>query len=405
MKKMKKVIALLLAVVLVLGLAACTSGMETKTSASTSAAASSTPAAASTSTAASTSSAASSSAAASGSAAAGKNYTIAMLPKFKGENYFDGCYTGAQKAADELGVTLVYDGPNQSEATNAKQVEILEGFIAAGVDCIIVSPCDAEGIVPTLQKAMAAGIKIITFDADTDKDAREFYVNPATADDIAKGLVEASVKSLKEKGTDGQPCRVGLISGSGLDTNQNEWILAIEKYMAANYSWMTVKCDDSGYLGGDIWTPGSDETAAQNAANEAVALSGNATDGSQLNVIIGTSSMSTPALAAAWNAVAGKKPDVVLTGLATPMGLIDYIQDPDNPLKYGVLWDVNNLGYLAVESAVSLLNGTIDETDGATFASKLGDKTFRVNPDDGGLELLLGDALVFGPDDVGNYNY
>lgn len=335
-----------------------------------------------------------------------EKYTIAMLPKFKGENYFDGCYVGAQKAADELGVKLVYDGPNQSEATNTKQVEILNGFIAAGVDAIIVSPCDSEGIVPTLKEAAAKGIKIATFDSDSNSDVREFYVNAATATDIGRGLVEAAVKDLSVKGYgEDKPCRVALISGSGLDVNQNEWILGIEAYMSEKYPWMTVDCDESGYLGKDIWTPGSDETAAQNAANEAMALAGDAADGSQINCIIGTSSMSTPALAGAWNSIVGKKPDVVITGLATPMGLIDYIQDEENPLKYGVIWNVNDLGYLSVEAMVASLNGTLELKDGAVFKSSLGDKMFKVNEDDGGLELLLGDALVFGPDDVASYNY
>ena len=329
-----------------------------------------------------------------------------MLPKFKGENYFDGCFVGAKKAADELGIELIYDGPNQSEATNTKQVEILNGFIAAGVDAIIVSPCDAEGIVPTLKEVAAKGIKIVTFDADTLSDAREFYVNAATAQDIAKGLVEAAVKDLVPKGFgEDKPCRLALISGSGLDVNQNEWILGIEEYMKENYPWITVDCDECGYLGKDIWTPGSDETAAQNAANESMAKAGGASDGSQINCIIGTSSMSTPALAAAWNSIVGEKPDVVITGLATPMGLADYILDEENPLNYGVLWDVNNLGYLAVEATAAMLDGSLDMSDGAVFKSTLGDKKFIVNEEDKGTELLLGDALVFGPEDVEKYNY
>ena len=378
---MKKLIAMLLALVMVLSLVACSSGQP----------AADAPA----------------DAPAADAPAADEGYTIAMLPKFKGENYFDGCYVGAQKAADELGVTLVYDGPNQSEATNAKQVEILEGFIAAGVDAIVVSPCDAEGIVPTLKKAQDAGIVVTTFDADAPAEARAFYVNAATAADIGKGLVDALAKSLADQGWKDEACRVALISGSGLDTNQNEWILAIEAYMAEAYPWMSVDCDETGYLGGDIWTPGSDETAAQNAANETIALSGNAKDGSQINAVIGTSSMSTPALAAAWNAVVGEKPVVAITGLATPMGLVDYILDDENPMDYGVLWDVNCLGYLAVEATLALLKGEIDvaNADGTAFASNLGEKQFVINADDGGLELLLGDALVFGPDTVENYNY
>lgn len=336
----------------------------------------------------------------------GKSYKIAMLPKFKGENYFDGCYVGAQKAADELGIELIYDGPNQSEATNAKQVEILSGFIAAGVDAIIVSPCDAEGIAPTLKQARDKGIKVVTFDADTINEARDFYVNPAAASDIGIGLVEALIPGLTEKGFGpDKPARMGLISGSGLDTNQNEWILGIQSYLKEKYPWLTLDADESGYIGGDIWTPGSDETAAQNAANEAIAKSGNAADGKQINCIIGTSSMSTPALAAAWNAVVGEKPDVVLTGLATPLGVKDYILDDTNPLNTGVLWDVQNLGYLSVESTKALLDGTIDIENAKTFDSTLGEKAFEINKDDQGLELMLGPALVFNKDNVSDFNY
>lgn len=339
-----------------------------------------------------------------GFASAEGTYKIGMLPKFKGENYFDGCYVGAQKAAEDLGIELVYDGPNQSEATNAKQVEILTGWMSQDFDAIVVSPCDAEGIAPTLKQFQEKGVLVLTFDADAPADARSMYVNAATARDIGVALVDVIANGLTENGFgEDTPARLALISGSGLDVNQNEWILAMEAYLAETYPWITVNCDEVGYLGADIWTPGSDETAAQNAANESIALSGDATDGSQINAIIGTSSMSTPALAAAWDAVAGEKPNVVITGLATPMGIVDYILDEDNPMDYGVLWDVNNLGYLAVEAAVAVLNGTLEVAEG-TFASNLGEKEL-VLAEDGGLELLLGAALTFGPDNVENFNY
>ena len=339
-----------------------------------------------------------------GFASAEGTYKIGMLPKFKGENYFDGCYVGAQKAAEDLGIELVYDGPNQSEATNAKQVEIPTGLMSQDFDAIVVSPCDAEGIAPTLKQFQENGVLVLTFDADAPADARSMYVNAATARDIGVALVDVIANGLTENGFGADtPARLALISGSGLDVNQNEWILAMEAYLAETYPWITVNCDEVGYLGADIWTPGSDETAAQNAANESIALSGDATDGSQINAIIGTSSMSTPALAAAWDAVAGEKPNVVITGLATPMGIVDYILDEDNPMDYGVLWDVNNLGYLAVEAAVAVLNGTLEVAEG-TFASNLGEKEL-VLAEDGGLELLLGAALTFGPDNVENFNY
>ena len=52
-----------------------------------------------------------------------------------------------------------------------------------------------------------------------------------------------------------------------------------------------------------------------------------------------------------------------------------------------------------------MLDGSLDMSDGAVFKSTLGDKKFIVNEEDKGTELLLGDALVFGPEDVEKYNY
>ena len=86
--------------------------------------------------------------------------TIAMLPKFKGENYFDACKMGAEEAAEELGVTLLYDGPPQDQATNQKQVDILEGWIAQEVDAIVVSPNDPTAIAPTLKKLRKPALKL-----------------------------------------------------------------------------------------------------------------------------------------------------------------------------------------------------------------------------------------------------
>ncbi len=336
-----------------------------------------------------------------------KKYRIAMLPQFKGENYFDGCHVGAKEAAADLGIELIYDGPNQSEATNAKQVEILSGFIAAGVDAIIISPCDAEGVIPTLRQALGKGIKVVTFDSDTSAEVRAFFVNQATSDDIGSGLAEAVIPGLRANGFGpDKPARLGVVATSALDVNTGSWIRAIQRHIKTNYPWLTLAADATGYLGGDIWTPGSDEAAAQTAAAEAIAKSGYAGDGKQINAIIGTSSMATPALAAAWNGVVGRKPKVVLTGLATPLGIIDYILDPDNPMNTGVLWDVGALGYLSVESTVALLDGKIDPKSDKVFESKkLGTKQFAPSPEGDGVELLLGPALIFNPDNVENYDY
>src|SRR5882672_6439818 len=70
--------------------------------------------------------------------AAGKRApVIAMMPKAKGDPYFVSCRRGAEEAARELGVDLIWDGPTDLDP--AKQNEVVEGWITRGVDVIAVS--------------------------------------------------------------------------------------------------------------------------------------------------------------------------------------------------------------------------------------------------------------------------
>src|SRR5919106_1453409 len=77
--------------------------------------------------------------------------TIAMMPKSKGNAYFIACRKGADEAARELGVDLIWDGPTDPDP--AKQNELVEGWNTRGVDVIAVSVENKEGISTVLRKA------------------------------------------------------------------------------------------------------------------------------------------------------------------------------------------------------------------------------------------------------------
>ncbi len=333
------------------------------------------------------------------SASTSKQLTIAMLPKFKGENYFDAAKKGAEEAAAELGIKLLYDGPLQSDTNNAKQVEILDAWIAQRVDAIIVSPIDAKAIKPTLDKAREKKIKIVTYDADTaDPSARDFFVNQATSDDIAKGLIDAVVPRLKAMGYgDGKNANLAMISGSGTDANQTAWENSIKSMIGAGHThpWLIL---DLATDGDGIYHPGSSEEGANSAADSMMTRVGNTPD--KVQAVLALSSMSTPAVGAAYNRISGTKPTgFVMAGLATPLGIKTYLLDESNPLHDGVLWNVVDLGYLAVQATVQALKGTITETSTTMTAGRLGAKNINNR------EILLGPALIFNKDNVNNFNY
>jgi ABC-type sugar transport system substrate-binding protein len=329
--------------------------------------------------------------------------TLAMLPKYKGENYFDACKQGAEEAIQELNANgtvaeLIYDGPPQDAATNQKQVDILEGWIAQGVDVLIVSPNDPTAIAPTLKKAMEAGIKVETFDADAEANARELFINQASYDTIGKGLVKAVADSLTGKGYGpDKTANVAMLSADKTDANQNAWIASIKTLLATDeYSWLKLQNEET-----DIYYPGADET--KNQQDAATIISRMGPGANQIQAAIGLSSGATPALGAAY-ASAAEKPDamaVTMTGLATPNALKTYILDETNPMDTGVLWNCMDLGYLSVMAGYQMGTGVITPEITAMTTTRLGERAI----DTDNKMILLGDALIFDKSNVEQYNY
>src|SRR3954467_7521486 len=121
-----------------------------------------------------------------------KKLTIALMPKSKGNAYFISCKQGADEAAKELGVDLLFDGPTDPDP--AKQNEIIENWITLGVDAIAAACENKEGISTALRKAKQKGIKVLTYDSDANPDARDFFVNQATPEGIGNTLMDEAAR-------------------------------------------------------------------------------------------------------------------------------------------------------------------------------------------------------------------
>lgn len=327
--------------------------------------------------------------------------TVAVLPKFKGENYWDACKTGAQEAIKELQtegkkVEMIYDGPPQDQATNQKQVDILEGWIAQNVNAIVTGVIDPGAISQTLQKARDKGIKVVTFDSDSPK-ARDLFINQVSFDGIAEGVVKSASDQLTRKGYGpNHKANVAIISQTKTDTNLNGWIAAIKKLLATKeYNWMVVQNENT-----DIYYPGADESENSKTASTLLGRMGGGAD--QINCAMGITSMSCPCLGAAYQSAASKpdKDSVVITGLATPNAVKSYILDDTNPLKTAVLWKCSDLGYLAAQAGYQLASGELAKD--ATFikTKRLGERSISK---DG--TIVLGDALIITKNNVSQYNY
>ncbi len=92
---------------------------------------------------------------------------VGLITKTDTNPFFVKMKEGAEAKATELGMELrsfagKYDGDNEA------QVEAIESLIAAGAKGILITPSDSAGIVPTIEKARAAGILVIALDTPLD---------------------------------------------------------------------------------------------------------------------------------------------------------------------------------------------------------------------------------------------
>ena len=163
----------------------------------------------------------------------GKAITVAMMPKSKGNAYFVACKKGAEEAAKELGIELIWDGPTDPDP--AKQNEVIDNWITRGVDVIAVAVENKAGISTVLRKAQNRGIKVITWDADADPDARSFFVNQATPQGIGETLMDNAARILGGKG------EFAIITASLTAGNMIDWQKEIEKRRASKYPVMTFR--------------------------------------------------------------------------------------------------------------------------------------------------------------------
>ena len=102
-----------------------------------------------------------------------KKVTIAVVPKALDNAIFLDAKDAAEKTGAQLGINILWVGSTKSDA--AEQVSVLEGLIQKKVDGILVSCNDADALKDVIDRAMAQGIKVATFDSDSPKSKRLFY--------------------------------------------------------------------------------------------------------------------------------------------------------------------------------------------------------------------------------------
>ena len=302
-----------------------------------------------------------------------KKLTIALMPKSKGNAYFISCKAGADEAAKELGAELLFDGPTEPDP--AKQNEIIENWIALGVDVIAAACENKEGISTALKKAKDKGIKVITYDSDANPDARDFFVNQATPQGIAQTLMDEAARLTDSDG------EFAIITASLTAANMNEWRKNIEARLAEKYPKMklvdTKPCDDL-------------KDKAQAEATNLLSANPN------LKLIMAICSPAVPGAAEAVKQ-AGKTGAVKVIGLGLPSENRKYVHE--GVTQSVVLWKTKDLGYLTIKAAADLANGKLKAGAKDYDAGKLG--TLKIEGD----SIVLGQPFIFNKDNIDQFDF
>lgn len=269
-----------------------------------------------------------------GTPATGGKKKIVFVFKNSGNAYSEACQRGAEQANSDaaLNVEVQYQAPSQPKPED--QAQIVEQAIVGHADAIVVSPLDSKAIVPSLDKAVAQGIKVFTWDADAPTSKRQYYF--AAVDDVQIGedIGEALAKSMGGKG------KALIFSGQSTAENLNNHVKGIETALKK-------------YPGITIATPYvyNDDKAAE-ATNDAVQALQRNPDAAGIAC---ANAPSPPAAAEAISKNPALKGKVKVWGLSLPSMCRKYLKDGTITGIY--LWDPQKLTYDTALLVKQVLDG------------------------------------------------
>ena len=310
----------------------------------------------------------------SGGKSGDKNYAVTFMPKSLGNKYFEASDKGGKTAVTEFKGKFEEAGATEASATSQSP------FIQTAtqqVGAIVLAANDPKAVCADLDAAKQAGVKIVTFDSDTE--CRDLFINQVTVDGVADGLVNLMGKHLNGKG------KIGIESGGPNATNLNAWVNAIKAKMAAKFPGVQIV--DVVY-GNDV------DADSYNAAKGLIQSH------PDLNGIIAPDSVAVKEEAAHFISDSPQyKGKVWLTGLGLPSELKDYVHS--GVIEQFGLWNPEDLGYLAAYAGKALVDGDITGAEGDTFtAGKLG--KYKVGAKG---EVVLGPLFVFDKSNVDKFQF
>jgi len=146
--------------------------------------------------------------------------TIAMIPKGTTHEFWKSVHFGAERAAKEFSVELLWKGPLQ-ENDRQGQINEVETFINRGVAGICLAPLDDAALRKPVAAAVAKRIPVVIFDSGLKSEDYTSFV----ATDNYKGGVLAGEHLAKVLGGKGKVAMLRYMEGSASTAEREQGFL------------------------------------------------------------------------------------------------------------------------------------------------------------------------------------
>ncbi len=153
-----------------------------------------------------------------------KKLRIAVIPKGTTHEFWKAVHAGADDAAKDLGVEVIWKGPLKEDDLN-DQIKVVEDFTTQGVDGIALAPLNDTAMKTPVENAKKSNIPVVIFDSDL-KDT-EFVSFVAT--DNEKGGQNAGDEMIRLLGGKGNVVVLRYLEGSASTMNREKGFLDVMK--------------------------------------------------------------------------------------------------------------------------------------------------------------------------------
>lgn len=235
---------------------------------------------------------------------------------------------GAQKAAEELGVTVDFMSPNTKD--DSQQIECVNNAVAGGYGAILIAANGPDAISSALNEAVAAGVKIVYVDSPANVDAEATFSTDNKA--AGKTAGEEMIAALEEKGvTSG---KIGIIN---VNAATNSTVMREEGFRSA-FEGTDFELMETQYGEGDA---AKSQTIAENYITQGV---------------VGIFGCNEGSTTGAGNAIkASGNADIVGVGFDKSDAILNLITD--GHLLATMAQNPDVMGYEGVKAAVAAIGG------------------------------------------------